>query len=114
MTPTGKAAWPDRALVVTLPSGQRIQSSRFNVLENGKPVLGAKVIPAAGNFGVALVIDASDSMRGTPIESAMAAARAFADRRNPQEQLAVVAFNSDAHVITDFTALLPHPAGSPG
>ncbi len=103
VTPTGKAAWPDRALVVTLPSGQRIQSSRFNVLENGKPVLGAKVIPAAGNFGVALVIDASDSMHGAPIRGAMYAARAFAARRNVNQRLALVTFNSSNNLPLPFT-----------
>ena len=51
VTPTGKAAWPDRALVVTLSSGQRILSSRFNVLENGKP--NARLLLTAVAEGVA-------------------------------------------------------------
>jgi tight adherence protein B len=103
VTPTGKAAWPDRALVVTLSSGQRIQSSRFNVLENGKPVLDAKVIPASGNFGVALVIDASDSMHGAPIRGAMYAARAFAARLNVNQRLALLTFNSSSSLPLPFT-----------
>ncbi|MDP9308195.1 MAG: hypothetical protein M3P15_07780, partial [Actinomycetota bacterium] len=85
LTPTGKAVWPDRELVISLRSGQRIQPSRFKVLENGKPVLGARVVPASavqGTFGAMLVIDTSNSMRGGPIRGAVDAARAFAARRN--------------------------------
>ncbi len=48
--------------------------------------------------GTVLVIDASKSMEGQPIEQAMAAARAFAARRNPSQQLAVVFFNDDVIV----------------
>ena len=40
-----------------------------------------------------LLIDASNSMAGKPIASAMAAARAFAARRNPGQRLALVTFN---------------------
>src|SRR5207244_12218067 len=64
---TGKAVWPARGFVVSLRAGQRIQSSRYSVLENGRPVLGASVVPASavrGSFGAMLVIDTSNSMRG--------------------------------------------------
>jgi len=104
ITPTGKAAWPDRELVVALPSGQRVESSRFTVLENGKQVLGARVAPASALAGgVALVIDASDSMRGAPIRGAMYAARAFAARRNVNQRIALVTFNSSNRLALPFT-----------
>ena len=60
LIPTQKAVWPDRGFVVSLRSGQRVQSSRFTVLENGQPVLGTRVLPASavrGSFGAMLVID---------------------------------------------------------
>ena len=44
------------------------------------------------------LIDASNSMEGKPIAEAMAAARAFAARRNPGQPLAVVTFNDDVTV----------------
>jgi tight adherence protein B len=107
VTPTGRAVWPDRELVVALPSGQRIQPSRFTVLENGRPVLGAKVLPASavkGSLGTVLVIDASNSMHGAPIRGAMNAARAFASRRNVNQQLAVLTFNSSNDLRLPFTS----------
>jgi tight adherence protein B len=107
VTPTGKSSWPDRSLVITLQSGQRIQPSRVSVRENGKPVLGAHVVPASaisGSFGVALVIDASDSMHGAPIRGAMDAARTFAARRNVNQRLALVTFNASDNLPLSFTA----------
>src|SRR5262249_44007728 len=92
--------------VVALPSGQRVEASRFKVLENGKPVLGTTVEPAsavAGTSGVALVIDASNSMRGGPIRGAMYAARAFAARRNVNQRLALMTFNSSTNLALPFT-----------
>jgi tight adherence protein B len=107
VTPTGKAAWPDRALIVTLASGQRVEPSRFKVLENGKPVLDPSVVPASqagGTFGAALVIDASNSMHGAPIRGAMTAARTFAARRNVNQQLALVTFNASNDLAMPFTS----------
>jgi tight adherence protein B len=106
VTPTGNAAWPDRDIVVTLPSGQRIEPSRFTVLENGKPVLDPRVVPASAagaTFGAALVIDASNSMHGRPIRGAMIAARAFAARRNVNQRLALVTFNASNDLAMPFT-----------
>jgi tight adherence protein B len=103
---TGKAVWPDRGYVLSLRSGQRIQSSRFTVLENGQPVLGPTVQPASavrGSFGAMLVIDTSNSMRGAPIRGAMDAARAFAARRNVNQRLSLLAFNSSNQLVLPFT-----------
>jgi tight adherence protein B len=103
LAPTGKAVWPDREIVVSLPSGQRIQSSRFTVRENGKPVLGPRVLPASGSVGTILVIDASNSMRGAPIRGAVDAARTFASRRNVNQRLALLTFNSSNNLQLPFT-----------
>jgi tight adherence protein B len=107
LTPTGKAVWPDRELVVSLRSGQRIQPSRFKVLENRQPVLGARVVPlgsAPGSFGAMLVIDTSNSMQGAPIRGAVYAARAFAARRNVNQRLSVLSFNSSSQLLLPFTS----------
>lgn len=107
LTPTGKAVWPYREFVASLPTSQRIQASRFTVLENGNPVLGANVVPASaaqGNFGALLVVDASNSMHGAPIRGAMNAARAFAARRNVNQRLALLTFNSSTNLQLPFTS----------
>jgi tight adherence protein B len=107
LTPTGNAVWPDRELVVSLRSGQRIQPSSFTVLENGKPVHGAKILPASavkGSVGAILVIDASNSMHGAPIRGAVDAARTFVSRRNVNQRLAMLTFNSSTNLLLPFTS----------
>jgi tight adherence protein B len=105
----GSPRFPERAFVLTLPEAARLDPSTVRVLENGKPVSDLTVVPAsaagADEFGVVLVIDASNSMRGAAIEGAMEAARSFAAHRNPQQQLAVVTFGGgETDVLLPFTA----------
>ena len=106
LSSTGRAVWPVRELVVSLRAGQRVLPSRFKVLENGQPVLGTKVVPASavGTFGAILVIDTSNSMHGAPIRGAVDAARAFAARRNVNQRIAVLAFNSSSELVLPFTS----------
>jgi tight adherence protein B len=104
----GSPRFPERAFVLTLPEEAQLDASMVSVLENGKPVTGLTIVPASaagGNeFGVVLVIDASNSMGGEAIEAAMQAARMFAAQRNSQQQLAVVTFNDQTAVLLPFTA----------
>jgi tight adherence protein B len=102
-----RAPFPERAYVLGLPGAMRLGPNQVQVLENGKPVSDLTLTPSGGSakqFGVVLLIDASDSMRGQAIEGAMAAARAFASKRARQEQLAVIAFNRSPNVLLPFTA----------
>jgi tight adherence protein B len=106
ISPTRDAAWPKRGFLLSLPSGQRLESSRVSVTENGEPAYRRSVQPAsatAAAFGTILVIDASDSMRGRPIEGAVQAARAFAARRNVNQRLAVLTFSSTDHLVLPFS-----------
>ncbi len=101
----GSALFPDRAYVVTLP-GKRssaLTTEDVKVLENGKPVKNVSVLSSASaqGIGTVLLIDASNSMKGS-IASAMAAARAFA-ARNPGQPLSVVFFNSRPTVALPLT-----------
>jgi tight adherence protein B len=77
------------------------------VRENGSPVQGVTVVPAAlarGNqFGVVLVIDASESMAGKPIAGALRAAQLFVGHRTSSQQVAVVTFNKQPEVALPFT-----------
>jgi tight adherence protein B len=103
----GGDQFPFRSYVLTLPKAQTLPVSRVHVTEQGRPVHALSVLPAQtakqGQFGVVLAIDASESMRGAPIADAMAAARAFAAHRNPNQQLAVVIFNSAVHIVQPLT-----------
>lgn len=106
LTPVGKPRFPDRTYALTLPTGSSVDPQQIRVEENGKPVAGDSVSPAsraAEKLGVVLVIDASRSMTGQPIEDAMEAARTFARRRNPIQPLGVVTFNSAVETLLPLT-----------
>jgi tight adherence protein B len=96
------ARFPAKAFVLTLPERRALQPGDLKVRENGEEVDDLRVVPgdAAGakRFGAMLVIDTSRSMRGAPIDAAMAAARQFAARRPAQQPLGVVFFNREATV----------------
>jgi tight adherence protein B len=106
LTPVGKPRFPDRTYALTLPAGSSVDPEQVRVEENGEAVAGKSVSPAsraAEKLGVVLVIDASRSMTGQPIEDAMEAARTFARRRNPIQPLGVVTFNSDVATLLPLT-----------
>jgi tight adherence protein B len=98
----GNVRFPDRAFVLTLPRKVRLGADAVQVRENGQVVSGVGRVQAqnaaVGRFGVVLVIDASQSMAGRPIEGAMAAARVFAKQRATNELLGVVTFNNHVDV----------------
>jgi tight adherence protein B len=101
-----RAPFPERAFVLSLPSEMRLSPGQVRVFENGRRIPSVRVTPAGGSaeqFGVVLLIDASNSMRGKTIDGAMAAARAFAQQRTRLEQLAIVTFNDQSHVLLPFT-----------
>ena len=107
LTEVGDSPFPYRSYVLSLPSETRIAPSRVAVTENGVAVSELNVRPASSDggdeLGVVLVIDASRSMKGEAIASAMRAARAFARRRSSSQPLAVVTFNSRPTVLLPFT-----------
>jgi tight adherence protein B len=103
------ANFPDRAFVLSLPTGMKLGPGDVIVQENGQPVNELSVLPAGGtqvrakDFGVVLVIDASISMRGNAQAAALNAARLFAAQRSAKQQLGIVAFNSTATVVLPLT-----------
>src|SRR5476651_2717994 len=58
---------------------------------------------SSARFGVAVVVDASDSMQGAPIQAAMSAVRAFVAQRAPGQEIAFVTFNSKSNVVLPLT-----------
>lgn len=107
ISPTGNPAFPERTLALELPSKLALDPGDVQATENGVPVQGLEVTSAGqggqGQFGTVLVIDASDSMRGEPINQAMRAARAFAAHRTADQELSVILFNRDVEVTLPFT-----------
>ena len=79
-------------------------TSKLDVTENGQAVSGLAVAPPGGSkSGAILLIDASNSMKGAPIQNAMAAARAFLAERKKDLPVAIVVFGPDDTVLSDFT-----------
>ena len=79
LTEAAGAQFPDRELVLTLPTPKALAPRDVSVSENGAAVSRLQVLPAdqsgGRRFGVVLAIDTSFSMHGRPLEAARAAAR---------------------------------------
>jgi tight adherence protein B len=71
-------------------------------------VQGLAVTPLAtanqGDFGVMLVIDASQSMAGAPIRQAMLAAQTLAAQRSGRQEIGVIEFNSTSRQVLPLTS----------
>ena len=120
LSPTGDAQFPRKAFVLTLPESTRLAPGQVAVTENGRPVhdLDTSAVGAAkrAKLGVVLAIDASSSMKGDAFAGALAAARAFAEERNPGQPLALVTFGTESRVLQRFTTLgaeIEHALASP-
>ena len=99
--------FPWRSFAVTLPKEVALKPGLIRVRENGEPIDRVAVTPmggaTGGDFGAVLLIDASTSMRGAAIEGAIKAARAFAERRKPNQKLALASYNDTTRVLLRFT-----------
>jgi hypothetical protein len=104
LTESPTSGFPDKAYLVGLGATTALTASKVGVTENGQPVTSLAVAPPGGSAsGAVLLIDASNSMQGAPIQNAMAAARAFLAQRKDDLPVAVVVFGPDDDVLTDFT-----------
>jgi tight adherence protein B len=98
------SSFPDKIYTVQLPRKTTLVGRQVVVTENGVAVSGLSVSAPGGKAsGAVLLIDASNSMRGAPITGAMAAAREFLRQRTPDLPVAVIAYNPEVTVLTDFT-----------
>ena len=95
--------FPDRVYLYRTPVETALTASNLDVTENGGPVSGLSVDSGSKSSGAILLIDASNSMAGAPIAGAMAAARAFMAERKQELPVAVIAYNPEITVLTDFT-----------
>ncbi|MDQ3722566.1 MAG: type II secretion system F family protein [Actinomycetota bacterium] len=103
LAPVGGAEFPERAYRLTLPARRGLRSDDVKITENGDPVSKLSLLSAdgrrGGEFGAVLVIDASSSMKGRAIRSAIDAARALARQRRGAQQLGVIVFNRTPKVL---------------
>jgi tight adherence protein B len=97
------SGFPDKVFIYRTPQRTSLTAANLIVAENGLPVSEVTVDSGAKSSGAILLIDASNSMRGAPIAGAMEAARAFLAERKPSLPVAVIAYNPEVTVLTDFT-----------
>jgi tight adherence protein B len=98
------SSFPTPVFTLALPRKIALTEGRLSVTENGVPVADLSVEAPGAASGAVLLIDASNSMAGAPIEGAMRAARAFIGQRNPKMPVAVVVFGPDDSVLAEFTS----------
>ena len=98
------SGFPDKAYLVGLGTTTALTASKVQVTENGQPVTSLAVAPPGGSAsGAILLIDASNSMKGKPIQGATVAARAFLAERKKDLPVAIIAFNPNVDVLSEFT-----------
>ncbi len=90
---TGFTESPDPALLTITTDGEAVSNLEVRSL-------GESSVPVR----IALVIDASGSMAGAPLEAAKAAAQAFVDQKRIEDQIAIVTFADEVIVASGFTA----------
>lgn len=103
LTPIARTSFPQRGYILDLPVSAGLTRGSVYVTENGRPVrqLHLASTDASGlQFGVVLVIDASESMQGRPLSRALAAARTFVAHRGPNERIGLITFNSTVDVVS--------------
>jgi tight adherence protein B len=101
LTEAQDSEFPDRVWLYRTPTATKLKG--LDVTENGGLVSGLAVDSGSKSSGAILLIDASNSMAGEPINAAMAAARAFLAQRKDELPVAVIAYNSEIETLTDFT-----------
>ncbi len=87
----------------------RIGASDLVIRDNGEIIDQQEVVvqrlsEARAGISAVLVIDTTRSMRGEPFEKAREAALAFLDRTGEFDHVAVVSFDDDVTVVSDFGA----------
>jgi tight adherence protein B len=102
LTEARSPGFPQRAYVLTVPDAQMLSAAELSVTENGQRVQDLEVKGVGAESAVVLAIDASKSMRRR-LGDALAAARAFADRRMPSQRLGIVYFSRETVVALEPT-----------
>src|SRR5947208_3500517 len=81
------------------------------VSEDGRPVTALQATNLASGKSVVLAIDRSQSMKGTPLAEAVAAARAFVQAKPKTDRIALTTFATRPVFLTSFSAAPLDAAG---
>lgn len=85
---------------------EALDPAQLQITENGNAVSDLEIETIAESrvqVGIVLVIDASGSMEGAPIEAAKAAALSFINQKRAEDFIAVATFADDVQVVRGFT-----------
>lgn len=100
------AEFPTVRLVVSTRESVSLDTRDVEIVENGAPVDVVDVYPIgaeSGGVDAVLAIDASNSMRGQPLDTALAAARAFLAGVPPSMPLGIITFSDQPVVLSPVT-----------
>jgi tight adherence protein B len=100
MHPADASSYPALRATLVAPVG----SKQPRLLENGHAVAGLTAVNLGGTKSIVVAIDRSQSMRGGPLASAIAAAQAFATAARRDDHVGVVAFGHSAVALTGGSA----------
>lgn len=92
--------YPELRVTVVAPPG----SARPRLRENGVPVSGLSAVNLGRAKSVVLAVDRSDSMRGTALADAVAAARAFVAAKPASDRVELMTFGHQALALTRFSS----------
>ncbi|MBE3090183.1 MAG: VWA domain-containing protein, partial [Actinobacteria bacterium] len=84
-----------------------LDKSNFTITENNEPVKNfdfAKIGEINEPVGIVLVLDASGSMKGSPIIETINAANTFIDEMGGSNRIAVIGFSDEAIVYSNFSS----------
>ncbi|MGZ8783989.1 MAG: type II secretion system F family protein [Acidimicrobiia bacterium] len=107
ITDVNIARYPRVQMIVDfLNLEEALDPAQLQVTENGNAVSDLEIETIAESrvqVGIVLVIDASGSMEGAPIEAAKAAALSFINQKRAEDFIAVATFADDVQVVRGFT-----------
>ncbi len=99
--------FPEVSMVIATGGREPFTAAEVHVLENGQPVQPISVIPlgsSAGRVDAVLAIDVSNSMRGSNLDTALAAAQLFVARVPRWVDVGVLAFADTVTVMSPVTS----------
>ena len=102
--------FPSRTMVLSLPHSASVAAGRVHVSEDGRAVgdLSVTSLKQArpGDLGVMIMVDTDPSMRGAPLDRALAAARTLAALRSGAEEIGIIFGNGASFPLTSDTAAI--------
>ncbi len=108
ITDVNTVRYPQVQMIVDfLNLEEALDPAGLEVTENGNPVSDLEIETIAESrvqVGIVLVIDASGSMEGEPIEAAKAAALSFINEKRNEDFIAIATFADEVQVVRGFTS----------